>query len=389
MSRKMAYVVTVNKIDPIEGKDRIVYAHFTENGYGVICDKSFSEGDKAIYFEVDSVLPVRPEFEFLRKRCYKENLNGFLIKNIKMNGLYSNGLIIHFSELGLKKMKAGTDLTDKLNIKKFEDFADASPKQTKRNPVCDFMMKHFLTRWLAKKIWFHSKVGGEFPVQYISKSDETNIQNEKAMFEKWKDIPCYITRKHEGQSVTMIMLPNKKSFDTRVFGRNTNGNEKQYAFADKQKIDERFKQVWKDTKHCYAVQGEFCGPGIQKNIHCLKDYRFFVYTVKDITEGKLLPFFDMCDFCDKYGFERVKCVVSSYLLSKKFSSVNELQEYTEHMWFKKDTTDKNPESWNDVDDRVINDKKPDGYMRWEGIVIRGMNNEFSFKVKSNEYALTF
>src|SRR5574344_932281 len=85
MSREMAYVVTVNKIDPIEGKDRIVYAHFAENGYGVICDKSFSEGDKAVYFEVDSVLPVRPEFEFLRKRCYKENLNGFLIKNMKMN----------------------------------------------------------------------------------------------------------------------------------------------------------------------------------------------------------------------------------------------------------------------------------------------------------------
>ena len=80
----MAYIATIKDVAPIQGKDRIQYVSFNENGYGVIADKSFSVGDKVVYIEVDAILPVKPQFEFLRKRCFKEELNGFLIKNMKM-----------------------------------------------------------------------------------------------------------------------------------------------------------------------------------------------------------------------------------------------------------------------------------------------------------------
>jgi len=394
--RKMASVVTVDSIESIEGKDKIVYIGFKENGYHVIGDKTFSIGEKIVYFEVDSVLPVKPEFEFLRKRCFNSRVNGFVIKNMKMSNLYSTGLILHFNEVGIKSCKAETDLTEKLGVTKLEDYADASPKQTKNNIFCNFMMKHKSTRWLAKLIWFsfNKNKGKSFPTEYLPKSDETNIQNIKGMFEKWENIPCYISRKFEGQSFSIFMIPNKKTFKTELYARNYGANENQLRWAEKNKIEDKLKLIWKNTNHCFAIQGEFCGPNIQKNIYKFDDYRFFVYTVKDITENKQLGFVALTTFCEKYNFETVKIVCSTRPLnrdfSRDFSSIDELQNYTEHQWFAiKDTKDK-VSVWNTYDDRTYKKpellKKPE-FHRWEGIVVRGMNNEFSFKVKSNQYQI--
>ena len=68
--RNLAYAVTISKIDNIEGKDRIGLGHFKENAYTVIVPKTYKVGDVVCYFEVDSILPIEPRFEFLRKRCY-------------------------------------------------------------------------------------------------------------------------------------------------------------------------------------------------------------------------------------------------------------------------------------------------------------------------------
>src|SRR5574344_403828 len=363
--RIMVYPVTIKSIDKIEGKDRIVYIHFNENGYGVIGDKSYSIGEKVAYFEVDSILPVNSNFDdpegMMRRRCYNERVHGFVIKNMHMSNLYSNGFIQHLSVLQDKKgkflseyRKLPNDFTDILEIKKLEDYEDASPKQEKKNALCNLMMKYACTRWIAKKIWFKPKVGGAFPEKYINKSDETNIQNETFMFNKMKDTACYITRKHEGQSVTMIMLPSKKSYDIRVFSRNSNGSERHYQYADKIGLKEKFSKVWKNTKTCYAVQGEFCGPDIQSNIYNLTEFRFFVYTVKDVTNNKLLSYTEQKQFCDLYGFERVKCVDENTTLNKKFGTLDNLLEYVEHQWFyRKDgclNTQKSTD-WLDIDDR--------------------------------------
>jgi hypothetical protein len=402
--RIMVYPVTIKSIDKIEGKDRIVYIHFNENGYGVIGDKSYSIGEKAAYFEVDSILPVNDNFDdkdgVMRKRCYNQKVDGFIIRNMHMCNLYSNGFIQHLNELKDAEgkllsdyKKLPNDLTNILGVKKLEDYDDASPIVAKKNFMCDFMMKHSCTRWLARKIWFKAKVGGNFPTQYIDKSDETNIQNETFIFDKVKSTPCYITRKHEGQSVTMIMLPKKKSYDIKVFGRNSNGLERHYRYANKIGISDKFKKVWKDTHHCFAVQGEFCGPGVQSNIYNLTSYRFFVYTVKDVTTNKLLAYNELKEFCKKYDFETVKCALDNTTLEKRFKSIDELQDYVEHQWFYVKNgclNSQQTDEWADFDDRkqyaLGTPKKPD-FHRWEGVVIRGLNNEFSFKVKSNQYQI--
>ena len=62
--RKLASIQRIWNIEPIEGADRIELAHVL--GWQCVVDKGqFKPMDLAVYFEVDSFLPVRPEFEFL------------------------------------------------------------------------------------------------------------------------------------------------------------------------------------------------------------------------------------------------------------------------------------------------------------------------------------
>ncbi len=68
--RKLASIQKVWKVEPIEGAERIELAHVL--GWQCVVNKEqFQDMDTAVYFEIDSYLPIRPEFEFLRKSCYK------------------------------------------------------------------------------------------------------------------------------------------------------------------------------------------------------------------------------------------------------------------------------------------------------------------------------
>ena len=56
----------------------------------------FKEGEFCVYFEIDSFLPLEPEFEFLRKTSYKKmgDEEGFRLKTIKLRGQVSQGLLL-------------------------------------------------------------------------------------------------------------------------------------------------------------------------------------------------------------------------------------------------------------------------------------------------------
>lgn len=400
--RNMVYLVTIKSLDPIEGKDRIVYAHFEENGYGVICSKDFQIGEKAVYFEVDSILPELPEYESFRARCYRPSLNGFLIKNMKMFKLYSNGLIMHQNEVPLIKeqktvadlggiAKRG-DLTELTGVKKYEPEDDSSPADSdKRMPAWkrmlkSFLMKHKATRWLGKKLFLAKKASGDFPSYLISKSDEDNIQNFPGRFEKFKDDLCYVTIKMEGQSMTVLNVPDgNKLGKFMVYGRNSCGSPKLWKFAETDGMEQKLKEAFKATKHIYAVQGEHTASDVQDGIYKNGEH-FYVYLVKDLTDMKSLSSVEMSEFCDKFGFETVPFITSGEELNSCFKNVDDMQEYVEHQWFKVDGT------VNRLDDRY--DKLPKGekfakpkYHRHEGIVVRNADQSWSFKVKSNNYQI--
>ena len=68
--RKLAHVEIIKELRAIPGADKIEVAQVL--GWECVVKKGeFSVGDKIIYAEVDSVMPEKPEFEFLRDRKFR------------------------------------------------------------------------------------------------------------------------------------------------------------------------------------------------------------------------------------------------------------------------------------------------------------------------------
>lgn len=100
--RKLASIQKIKEILPIEGADAIELA--IVNGWKVVVAKNVGHkvGDKVVYCEIDSFLPIEPEFEFLRKSSYKklaDGTEGFRLRTRKLRNQISQGLILPLSVL--------------------------------------------------------------------------------------------------------------------------------------------------------------------------------------------------------------------------------------------------------------------------------------------------
>src|SRR3954469_22798694 len=104
--RTLASIQTVNAAEPIPNADAIERIRVL--GWWVVVKKGeFKPGDKLVYCEIDSLLPERPEFEFLRLSSFKpaqlddagETIlpAGFRIKTVKLRGQVSQGICFPLS----------------------------------------------------------------------------------------------------------------------------------------------------------------------------------------------------------------------------------------------------------------------------------------------------
>jgi hypothetical protein len=122
MERKLATIRVISDIRPIEGADMIELA--TVGGWNIVVAKNVGHkvGDHVVYCEIDSFLPIKEEFEFLRKSSYKKmgDQEGFRLKTIKLRGQVSQGLILPMSVFGDFSWTAyeGLDVTNRLNLVK-------------------------------------------------------------------------------------------------------------------------------------------------------------------------------------------------------------------------------------------------------------------------------
>ena len=228
--RDLASICTIEKVWPLEGKDKVQGASMIENGYECMVSKDTQPGQLVAFIQEGAILPVKDNWEWLRKRCFKESINGFLIKPMKFSTIKSWGLIVPLNELGLeesvyKKFKAGDDITDLLEIRKYEPIEDASPTKSdskKSYPKwVKFCLGHFLTRWIGR-IWQknHQNSVGGFPSNYCEKSDETSIQNMKNILASNQEVEVYVTQKLEGQSFTAMLDIDDKKHKFFVCSRN-------------------------------------------------------------------------------------------------------------------------------------------------------------------------
>lgn len=263
--RNLAHIETIDWISPIEGKDRIVLAGIL--GWTVIVQKAdFAVGDKVVFCEIDSVFPEKPEFEFLRK-------NNFRIKTMKMAGVLSQGICFPISMLPPGDYNIGDNVTELMGITQYEPTMDKEPSSatqaiSKKYPK--FLMR---MKWFRKLVLPKSRQGG-FP-EFISKTDETRIQNAPQMLKLstlWT-----VTEKVDGQPGTFTLCRThkkgflrKEKFDFAVCSRNLRiyeeDNSSYWSVAKKYNIKnvlmellDHFGTDW------VAIQGECVAPNVQKN----------------------------------------------------------------------------------------------------------------------------
>ena len=346
MSRKLASVQYVHDVTPIEGADRIECVHVL--GWQCVAKKGeFKTGDSCVYFEVDSFLPIKPEYEFLRNGCYKNdsiNGEGFRLKTQKFKGQISQGLVLPLSILPEETLRAflkeesipnGMDLTDILGVKKFE---------------------------IEEMVTSSGTTMADFP-SFIQKTDELRIQSYPELIEEFKKQPYYITTKMDGTSMTVYY----KDGHVGVCGRNReyadDGKCSMWNFVHKHHIDENLRKNGKEI----AIQGEFCGAGIQSNHLCLSEPHWYVFTIVDLETSNRVSKEIMFIICRELGIETVP-----------------LEEARENFPF------------NTVDELIerAKGKYPSGHNK-EGIVIRpldpvwslAINGYLSAKVLNNDYLL--
>lgn len=337
MERKLASVRKISDIQPIPNADSIELA--TVDGWKVVVAKNVGHkvGDFVVYCEVDSFLPIKPEFEFLRKSSYKKmgDQEGFKLRTIRLRNTTSQGLILPINEVipfpdVLDYMEVGKDVTELLGIVKYEAPIPAE---------------------LA------GKVKGPFP-SFIPKTDEERVQNLTAEYEGWKqsDNTFYVTEKLDGSSATYYIKDG-------VFGvcsRNlelleTEGNTF-WKVARELDLENKMREVGIN----FSIQGELIGPGIQGN----------PYKVK----GQTVRFFNMFDI-DLYQYHNIN-TLKKVIEDMGLETVPILE-----MNFKLPDTVEELLSYADAKS-VLNSN-----FDREGVVIRSFDKTISFKVISNRFLL--
>ena len=346
--RKLASVQTIHNVEAIEGADKIEVVSVL--GWKCVAKKGeFKRLDLCVYFEIDSFLPVVEEFEFLRKGSFRKNdLNGegFLLKTRNFRGQISQGLALpisildKFSPLDGVSWKNGDDVTNLLGVKKWE---------------------------IAEIATGSGKIIGPFPYQ-IPKTDEIRVQAEPGLIDEFKNVPYYISTKMDGTSVTMYIIDGKFGVCSRNYEIGDDETSPAWRFVHRhdirQKIEEGAKSIGINN---IAVQGEFCGEGIQNNPLKLSSPEWYIFTLYDIDKGIRLGLEQMKNFCVSSCINMVP--IEEVKLNLPYNSIEKLIERAKG-------------------------KYPSGNQK-EGIVIRPvvtthskiLNGPLSMKVLNNDYLL--
>jgi RNA ligase (TIGR02306 family) len=270
--RKLATIRRINQLIPIEGADLVQLAKI--DGWQCVVKKSeFNVNDLCVYFEIDSFLPIRPEFEILRRNSYKKigDQEGFRIKTVRLRGQLSQGLALPIGPFiddfidsdedeGQELMEyffVGNDLTNLLKIQKYEAPIPAQ---------------------------LSGQVRGNFP-GFIQKTDQERCQNMyRDIFVDNKDARYEVTMKLDGTSFTAY----RKDEVTGVCGRNweLDVNERNdHNSLVRMYVDSGLQHALHELGLNIAVQGELMGPGIQKNREGFNSHKLFVFDIYNIDQG--------------------------------------------------------------------------------------------------------
>ncbi len=261
--RKLATVRAIAAVDPIPGADAIEVA--TVTGWKVVIKKGeFKPGDLAVYCEIDSFLPVKPEYEFLRKSSFRKmgGLEGFRLKTIRLRGQVSQGLLIPAPPGAAE----GDDVTETLGVVKWDPPLPAS---------------------LA------GKVRGPWP--NVPKTDEERIQNMPEIL--GSEETFYATEKLDGSSATFVVDRGEFYVCSRNLNLLEDAGNTFWQVARERGLEEKMRAHGGD----FAVQGELIGPGVQGNRYKLAKAEVRLFAAYDMQRSAYLGWDELAALAEELG----------------------------------------------------------------------------------------
>lgn len=344
MTRKLASIQKIESVEPIEGADKIELAHVL--GWRCVVNKGqFQPSDLAVYFEIDSFLPVRPEFEFLRASSYKKSDvlgEGFRLKTMKFRGQISQGLLLPVGSFPAipKDAQIGDDVTELLGVRKWE---------------------------IEERATSGGSVIGTLPKD-IPHTDETRIQASPELLEAFAGLKYYISTKMDGSSHSIGIDEDGFHVTGHNYEYKDDGHSSFYNLVNERGYKEKLQAFMaKEGLTTLTIQGELCAPGIQRNRLKLLKPEWYVFTIRE--NGKRVGLDRMLAICDELGLTSVPIEEVGFDLPSKYPTVEALLERADGNY-------------------------PNGGKK-EGIVVRPTEPVFnetisaslSFKVVNNQYLL--
>lgn len=376
--RKLVTFRTINSIEHHPNADNLEIA-VIDGWRCIVPINTFGVGDLVLYFEVDSLIPVSEEFEFLRKYSYVKknwlnglipNGEGFRIKTLKLRGQVSQGLVLPV-DAGMQELldsgliRVGDDLSSTFGVIKYDppEYNYSTNSGTK-NLFPNFVPKTHQTR-----------------IQNLSKFELDSLPLET--FE--------VTRKYHGMSMTVYAkLENEmrlwdkiELFFCGVLGIKTIpvyrygvcSHNVELDIHDDSNVFVQFAhnsgmlQALKDyvlnnsTLPELAIQAELCGPGIQANHHGLDEITAFVFDIYDIQKSRyLLPSERVAIY--EEVFSNTSLVHHALVEAFYINGFDSVSEYL-----------------NMADYKLLNGNYS------EGLVWKGTHTDISFKVINNNFLL--
>ena len=400
--RELAYVVRVDDIKPIEGRDRVECA--VVGGWTIMVRRGqFHPGSLGIYFEIDSQVPEKEPFMFLAPKKFKIKTQKYKTPN---GQFWSQGLLMAPEDFNwymndirtaIIEMDATNDegyhavdnesrfLTKRLGVTyavaednarksgsmdKYKKMAQRRPKLFAKKPI----------RWLMRRNWgkkllfvlFGKKKDKKngWPA-WVKKTDEERVQNMPWILQN-KD-PWIATEKIDGTSTTFTMKRGKfGKFDFYVCSRNVVFDKPDKTcfydsnvyleMAEKYDIENALKDILKSNPELewVTIQGETYGPGIQKRDYSATEHEFAAFNFITSTEGRWNSL-KAKELLSVYDIPWVPIIDKEFILP---DTVEELLDIATDM-------------------SVI-----DGEMR-EGLVFRSLDGAQSFKAVSNEFLMKY
>jgi len=316
--RDLAKISRIDNLEPIAKKDRIELA--TVENYTVIVKKGeFKVGDLCVYVFYDTVLPKIKQFEFLGANCYSVLYDGYRIKNMKMAGVYSSGIVFPISIVDKKYRKYGKDVTKALGVVRYDPEEKRDELAKVKRPVFDWLMRYEILNKFYYKFNPKKKKFTKCYPSTVRKSNESNIEQVfNKLIKKNKDDLFYLTEKMEGSAGTWLLINEKgetvyKQFSHNVYKSPDIASEWTTVGNDN-KLEMKLRNYKEKTGVNLAIQGEVCGPKLQSNIYGFEKVRLFVYKVTDVDTGKAFNYSELIEFCKQNDLETVPVLGTSKLL---------------------------------------------------------------------------